>query len=64
MQITWNSIKTGRKVTAIEFKFPVEKQEKLTLIDNAYIEQRARPGESYEEARKRLSDALKSKNST
>lgn len=54
LKITWKPIKTGRKVTALEFKFPVEQQKPLLLIDNAYIEKHACPGESYEQARKRL----------
>lgn len=54
LKITWKPIKTGRKVTALEFKFPVEHQQPLTLIDEAYIEKHAHPGESYEQARNRL----------
>ena len=53
LKITWKPIKTGRKVTALEFKFPVEPQRELPL-DKAYIEQHARPGESYQQARERL----------
>lgn len=55
LKITWKPIKTGRKVTALEFKFPVEQQRKLP-IDNTYIELHARPGESYDQARKRLKE--------
>lgn len=54
-KIIWKPIKTGRKVTALEFKFPVEQQRKLP-IDNTYIELHARPGESYDQARKRLQE--------
>ena len=56
LKINWKPIKTGRKVTALEFKFPTEHQKTLP-IDNAYIEKHANTGESYAEARKRLSKA-------
>ena len=59
MKITWKPIKTGRKVTALEFKFPVEQQENLTLVDKTYIEKHAYPGETYEQARKRLQEEQK-----
>ncbi|MGB0847586.1 MAG: replication initiation protein [Thiolinea sp.] len=58
LKVTWKPIKTGRKVTALEFKFPVEHQNPLVLIDNTYIEKHARPGESYEQAHKRLKQKL------
>lgn len=57
LKITWKPIKTGRKVTALEFKFPVEHQKTLPLIDKAYIEKYALPGESYQQARDRLKQA-------
>ena len=53
LKITWKPIKTGRKVTTLEFKFPVEPQTELPL-DKAFIEQHAQPGESYQQARDRL----------
>lgn len=53
LKITWNPIKTGRKVTALEFKFPVEAQKELPL-NKAYIEQHAHPGETYQQAKERL----------
>jgi plasmid replication initiation protein len=58
LKITWKPIKTGRSVTALEFKFPVELQKELVIdpIDNAYIEKHAHPGETYAQARKRLSE--------
>lgn len=58
LKITWKPIKTGRKVTELEFKFPVELQKELVIdpIDNAYIEKHAHPGETYAQARKRLSE--------
>lgn len=56
--------KAGRKVTGLEFTFSPEQQKTLPLqqpkkartlkIDKAYIEQHARPGETYETARIRL----------
>ena len=58
LKVSWKAIKTGRKVTALEFKFPTEHQKVLPL-DNFYIEKHARPGESYTEARERLSQASK-----
>lgn len=64
LKVKWEPIKTGRKVTELEFYFPVEQQVALPLasskpkelrrITKAYIEQHARPGESYEQARNRL----------
>lgn len=65
LEIKYTVNKTGRKVTGLEFKFPVEQQKKIPLkqpkqstgkpkIDKAYIEQHARPGETYETARVRL----------
>lgn len=59
LSITWKPIKTGRKVTSLEFRFPVEQQHELFTIDNAFIEKHAKPGESYETARKRLTDEQK-----
>lgn len=58
LKVTWKPIKTGRKVTALEFKFPVEHQKPLVLIDKTYVEKHARPGESYEQAYKRLKQEL------
>lgn len=55
LKITCKPVKTGRKVTALEFRFPVEQQKKLP-IDNTYVEQNAQPGESYDQARKRLQE--------
>ena len=56
--------KTGRRVTHLIFHFEADEQLKMPLnnstskrpkINKAYIEQHANPGESYEQARKRLS---------
>ena len=57
--ITWNAIKKGRSVVALEFKFPVETQQELFVIDNDYIDKHAKPGESYEQAGKRLKEEAK-----
>ncbi|MGB0848887.1 MAG: RepB family plasmid replication initiator protein [Thiolinea sp.] len=68
LKIKWDAIKTGRKVTALEFYFPIEQQAALPLdkpktsktkIDKAYIEQHAQPGETYEQARRRLQEEQK-----
>lgn len=60
---TYKTIKTGRKITHVEFDFydksrPRKKRPEIQ-IDNAYIEKHARPGETYEQARKRLEGELK-----
>ena len=69
LPVKMKTTKTGRKVTGLEFKFPVEQQKGLSLnkpkqtakpkINNAYIEQHARPGETYEQARRRLEEEIK-----
>ena len=59
LKVTWKTIKTGRKVTALEFKFPVEQQHELFKIDKNFIDKHARPGESYEQAGKRLQEERK-----
>ena len=59
LKITWKPIKTSRKVTALEFRFPVELQHELFKIDKAFIEKHARPGESYDQAGKRLREEAK-----
>ena len=69
LPVKMKTTKTGRKVTGLEFKFPVEQQKNLSLnkpkqtarpkINNAYIEQHARPGETYEQARRRLEEEIK-----
>lgn len=62
----WQPVKAGRKVKELIFTFPREQQAALPLnppppirkepkITNAYIEKHARPGETYEQARQRLS---------
>lgn len=57
----YKTTKTGRKITHVEFNFWVKKKniapqrESAPKIDNAYIEKHAKPGETYEQARKRLS---------
>lgn len=52
MDLTWQPIKERRKVTTLEFKFPVEQQHELLKVDKAFIEKNARLGESYDKARK------------
>lgn len=63
LKIKWEPTKTGRKVTALEFYFPVEQQTALPLskpkLDDNYVSQHARPGETWEQARKRLKDEQK-----
>lgn len=59
LKVTWKTIKTGRKVTALEFKFPVEQQHELFNIDKDFIDKNARPGESYEQAGRRLKEEAK-----
>ena len=68
--IKWEPLKKkGRKILSLKFTFPKEQQTTLQLkepkkssrpkINNAYIEQYARPGESYEQARIRLQEEIK-----
>lgn len=59
LKVTWKPIKKGRKVVALEFKFPVEPQYELFKIDKGFIDKHARPGESYEQAEKRLKEETK-----
>ena len=59
LKITWKPIKKGRSVVALEFKFPVEPQHELFKIDRDFIDKHARPGESYEQAGKRLKEEAK-----
>ncbi len=59
--ITWSPIKTGRKVTGLEFKYPVEHQHELFALDDSFIEKHAKPGESYKTARERLAKDRKEK---
>lgn len=54
LKVTWKTVKKGRSVVALEFRFPVESQQELFKVDKAFIEKHARPGESYEQARERL----------
>lgn len=59
----YKTIKTGRKITHVEFDFQDRSEPKkgkpVPRIDNTYIEKHARPGESYEQARKRLLAGVK-----
>ena len=54
LTIDYENIKTGRKVTGFKFKFKPKKQVPK-ILSNEYIEQHARPGETYEQAKNRLS---------
>jgi plasmid replication initiation protein len=70
--VTFGQRKRGRKITHFQFKIAKKRgkevQEQLPIkgkakpkIDNAYIEKHAQPGESYEQAAKRLRDELNRK---
>ena len=59
LEITWKPIKNGRSVIALEFRFPVEPQHELFKINDDFINKNARPGESFEQARKRLKEKSK-----
>ena len=62
LKVTWKPIKKGRSVVALEFIFPVEPQHDLfksAPIDKDFIDKHARPGESYEQAGKRLKEEAK-----
>lgn len=62
LAVKWEAIKTGRKVTSLKFTFPVEPQtalpldkpKKYTKEDLEKDPSLAKPGESYEQALKRL----------
>ncbi|MGB1257920.1 MAG: replication initiation protein [Thiolinea sp.] len=68
LEINCEVSKRGRKITGLKFTFPPEQQAALPLqqpkrqsvgnkrITKAYIEQHARPGETYEQARIRLQE--------
>lgn len=64
LKASYTQRKTGRRVTHLIFHFEADEQLKMPLnngtskrpkINKAYIEQHANPGESYEQARQRLS---------
>lgn len=59
LKITWKPIKRGRSVVSLEFKFPVEPQHELFKINKDFIDKHARPGESYQQAEKRLKEEAK-----
>lgn len=67
LDISYETTKTGRKITGLKFTFPQEKTEqtkatpvpkpntgKRPKVDKTYIEQHARPGETWEQATERL----------
>ena len=62
LKVKWEPIKAGRKIQTLIFTFPREQQTALPLdtpppkkITREYIEEHAKVGESYEQARRRLS---------
>lgn len=62
LKVKWEPVKAGRKVQTLIFTFPKEQQTVLPLeapkpvkITKAYIEKHALPGESYAQAKQRLS---------
>ena len=64
LKVKWKPVKAGRRVQTLIFTFPREQQVALPLAESkpakltkAYIEQHAHPGETYEQARQRLSTA-------
>ena len=64
LKVKWKPVKAGRRVQTLIFTFPREQQVALPLAEpkpakltKAYIEQHAHPGETYEQARQRLSTA-------
>ena len=64
LKVKWKPVKAGRRVQTLIFTFPREQQVALPLAEpkpakltKAYIEQHALPGETYEQARQRLSTA-------
>ena len=50
LKITWNPIKTGRRVTALEFKFPREQQTTLSLQEQPPTQQRPQAEDRAEKA--------------
>jgi plasmid replication initiation protein len=59
LKVIWSPIKKGRTVVALEFKFPVENQVEVFKVDEKSIKENARPGESYEDVKKRLQGGSK-----
>lgn len=56
--VTYTQLKTGREVTHLVFKYSISGEiltKKPLKITNEYVEKNARPGESFAEARTRLS---------
>lgn len=54
--VKWGQRKTGRRVTHLQFQFGPKKSKKASKrLTNAEIEAVARPGETYEQVRERLS---------
>lgn len=62
MTVSWSQRKTGRRVTHLEFEYalkatakPSTKAKKNSKLSDTEIAQKARPGETWEQARTRLS---------
>lgn len=55
IRVSYTQRKTGRDVTHLEFTIkPEKKPEAKVVIDRAYVDKHARPGETYDQAFKRL----------
>ena len=65
LPVVMNAVKKGRSVHMLEFTFPTEQQLDIfnapakPVVNDAYITKHARPGESWDAARKRLTEELK-----
>ena len=57
INVTYNTIKQGRKITALEFSIQ-KKHSSKSHEQNIFIQQNALPGESYHQAKKRLAKEL------
>jgi len=62
MKVTFDQIKLGREVTHLVFNYSLsgENETKKTIkINNEMIKKHARPGESYDQVRARLTREIK-----
>jgi len=56
LKVTWSQRKTGRRVTHLQFQFcPKEDKKAVKRLTRAQIEAAAKPGETYEQVKDRLS---------
>lgn len=55
LQITFNQVKKGKEITHFVFKYVIGGKNDTKKITDQYIQENARPGESWEQARSRLS---------